>query len=189
MQFTFSKGGNAGFAISNNRQNLASDFSPLGILIEKGKYDYSRRMIFFKTDDSRKIAAAVQYDWGNYYNGKLNTIDAGLIYSPLPYITATLSVNSNQLKQVGKNLADKNVNLYTITGRFALNPRVQPTALYQKNSFNKQNLYNFRLSWEYKPLSYVYIVFNNRSFISTTRQSEEASIFKISYLKQFQEIR
>ena len=185
VQFTFSNGGGGGFMISNNRQNLAGDFSPLGILIEKGRYDYSRQTMFFKTDDSRKIAAAVQYDWGNYYNGKLNAIDASITYSPLPYITATLSANSNQLKQVGKNLVDKNVNLYTINGRFALNPRVQLTALYQKNTLNKQDNYNFRLSWEYKPLSYVYIVFNNRSFMSTTRQTEETTIFKISYLKQF----
>ena len=82
-------------------------------------------------------------------------------------------------------------NLYSIEGRFALNPRLQLIAFYQQNSENNAKNYNIRLSWEYQPLSYVYVVLNRRGFNNVNEPSdiryekESHVIAKISYLKQF----
>jgi len=78
------------------------------------------------------------------------------------------------------------VSLYNLSGRIALNPRMQLIGFYQKNSENNLSNYNFRFSWEYQPLSYFYIVFNHRGFnnIQMKRQAEDHAIIKISYLKQ-----
>jgi len=72
----------------------------------------------------------------------------------------------------------------------ALNPRVQLTGLYQKNSLNNADNYNIRLSWEFFPLSYVYLIYNrgvnsiiNNMVIQT--QTQDHLIAKISYLQQF----
>jgi hypothetical protein len=61
-------------------------------------------------------------------------------------------------------------------------------ALKVSNTDTKANNYNIRLSWEYQPLSFIYIVFNKREFQSTTRldtrSQEDHLIAKISYLRQ-----
>jgi hypothetical protein len=72
----------------------------------------------------------------------------------------------------------------------ALNPRVQFTGIYQRNSLNHSDNYNLRLAWEFQPLSYVYLIYNRgvNSQLSqpvAKTQTEDDIIFKASYLKQF----
>jgi len=77
-------------------------------------------------------------------------------------------------------------DLWIISGRLALNPRLQLIGFYQKNSLSDVSNYNMRLSWEYRPLSYLYIVFNHRGFDNTQlkRQTDDHVIVKFSYLQQ-----
>jgi hypothetical protein len=87
---------------------------------------------------------------------------------------------------VGDSSETKKADLWSISGRFALNPRLQLIAFYQKNSLNEQANYNIRLSWEYQPLSFIYLVYNHRGFQLPTqkRQSDDHVILKVSYLHQ-----
>lgn len=45
--------------------------------------------------------------------------------------------------------------------RLAWNPRVQLTAFYQYNDAGGQGALNARFSWEFRPLSYFYVVLND----------------------------
>ena len=78
------------------------------------------------------------------------------------------------------------MDLYSIEGRLALNPRLQLIGFYQQNSENEAKNYNIRLAWEYQPLSFLYIVLNNRGFRNerNVRQTEDHAIVKFSLLKQ-----
>ena len=88
---------------------------------------------------------------------------------------------------MGEDKTTKNVDLYSIERRFALNPRLQLIGFYQKNTENKSDNYNIRLAWEYSPLSYVYLVLNKRGFddFDQIRRNEDHAVLKISYLKHF----
>jgi len=88
---------------------------------------------------------------------------------------------------VGDLKVNTTIDLYGIEGRFAINPRIQLIGIYQKNSENNSQNYNIRFSWEYKPLSYVYFVFNHRGFddLQSKTKMEDHVIAKVSYLKQF----
>ena len=90
-------------------------------------------------------------------------------------------------EKVGENQTTTNVDLYSIEGRFALNPRLQLIGFYQRNSENSSQNYNIRFSWEYQPLSYIYLVFNQQAFNPYMERVrvENHVITKISYLKQF----
>ncbi len=178
-------GGYYGFSASAFYQNLLTDFRPLGILISSGEYIYNRFSLSAGSDPSRKVSHAVQYDFGNYYNGQLRSLDASIAVIPLPHISVKASVNQNWFSNVGSEAGNEEVTLYTIQGRLALNPRVQLVGLYQRNSNNLES-YNIRFAWEFKPLSYFYLVMNSReSMISDTRSLEQQGIFKMSYLHQF----
>jgi hypothetical protein len=74
-----------------------------------------------------------------------------------------------------------------VQGRFAINPRLQLVGFYQKNALDNSQGYNIRFSWEYKPLSYIYIIFNHGEVtdpLHPVKQSQDHLLAKVSYLRQ-----
>jgi hypothetical protein len=183
----FQSGAYFGYSLSPTFQHLTYPFQPLGVNIPMGDYNYLRQEIYASTDPSKILNLVFDYKWGRYFNGKLNSGDWKLQFAPIPYVSLTGEYNRNNFMGVGDPITSKTVNLYILQGRFALNPRVQLSALYQKNSLNDAQNYNIRLSWEFEPLSYLYIIYNHGSFdnLLMQRPSEDHLIAKISYLKQF----
>lgn len=186
--FLLQNGGLIGHIFTPTYQNLFSSFSPLGIKINKGEYNYGRHAIYWNSDGSKKLSFAWNGEYGTYYNGKLNTTDYKINFAPVPHFALNVRFNRNHFKEVGESNQTKTVDLYAIEGRFALNPRIQLISFYQRNANAKANNYNIRFSWEYQPLSFIYIVLNKREFQSITepnkRSQEDNIIAKISYLKQ-----
>ena len=87
---------------------------------------------------------------------------------------------------VGQAQSSATIDLYGLESRLALNPRLQLIGFYQKNANDHSENYNLRLSWEYAPLSYVYVVLNHSGFTNAVskNQVEDHAIAKISFLKQ-----
>ena len=182
----FQQGGYFGYIITPTYQMLTEPFAPLGINIPDGEYNYTRHLFYFSTDQSRVISTNLNFETGSYYNGMLIAGTLTLNFAPIPNLFLQGQLNRNHFKEVGDPLTTKKVDLYSISGRIALNPRLQLIGFYQKNSENNLSNYNIRLSWEYQPLSYVYLVFNHRGFDNAQqkRQTEDHAIFKINYLWQ-----
>lgn len=184
--FNFQDGGYFGYLINPTYQLLTETFEPLGIRISEGKYHYLRHQFYLSTDPSRIIGMSADLDFGTYFNGRLTAGSVTLRLSPSPHFSLSGTLNRNQFKEVGDNRENATADLWSITGRLALNPRIQLTGFYQRNTLNRQDNYNIRFSWEYRPLSYIYIVFNRRGFDNTQmkRQTEDHLIMKLSYLRQ-----
>lgn len=98
----------------------------------------------------------------------------------------TVDYEYNELISVGSETDNENLSTSLITGglRLAYNPNIQASLLYQYNSFDEQGRWNVRGSWQFAPLSFIYIVFNETNFRSTQLQNQSL-ICKITYLKQF----
>ncbi len=184
--FNFQNGGFFGYLVNPTYQRLTESFQPLGINIDTGIYRYTRHQFYVSSDPSRHLSVSGQYEGGAYFNGKLGIISASLLYAPIPNVSMRASFTRNQFKKVGTPETDKKADLYSLEGRFALNPRVQLIGFYQRNSVSAADNVNVRISWEYQPLSYIYFVYNHRGFDNTQlkRQSDDHVIAKISYLKQ-----
>ncbi|EDP97052.1 DUF5916 domain-containing protein [Kordia algicida OT-1] len=167
-------------------QNINFNFAPLGITIEESKYKYTRFLTRYNTDQSKKLSASVSYDFGDFYNGTRNTLKASLRYAPMPNISFTANYEHNNINSLGIQNENLNTDLYTANLRLALNPRVQFSSFYQYNSFDEQGRWNLRLSWEYMPLSFIYLVFNEiqTDVFDPTLQTRQF-ISKITFLKQF----
>lgn len=185
--FNFQSGAYFGYSVNPAFQRLTESFQPLGVAIKPGDYNYFRQSVWFSSDPSKIVNTIGTYYWGNYFNGHLTSADVQLQFAPIPHISITGRFNRNHFTAVGEPKTTTTVDLYSIQGRFALNPRVQLTAFYQKNSENSADNYNIRFSWEYKPLSYIYLVYNHEGFNRSDRKklTEDHVIAKLSYLKQF----
>ncbi len=167
-------------------QNINFDFAPLGLQIAQGDYSYIRYVLKYNTDQSKKFSGSIGYDFGDFYNGTRNTLEGGLRYAPLPHIALTADYEYNNINNVGVASNDLDTRLYTGGLRVALNPRVQLSTFYQYNSFDEQGRWNVRFSWEYMPLSFIYLVFNDtQTDLFDPIQQSTQFISKITFLKQF----
>jgi hypothetical protein len=180
-------GAYVGYNLQIHHQNLISSFVPLGVIIGEGEYRYKRHQIMIASDPSRLFNVSADMSWGKYFNGKLQSYTLVAQFVPIPHISLHAAVDRNYLNEVGEQEITKIINLFSIEGRFAINPRVQLVAFYQQNTEFSSTNYNIRFSWEYKPLSFIYLVINRRGFdnLQHVHLTEDHIIAKINFLKQF----
>jgi hypothetical protein len=205
--FSFQNGGAFGLFTDTYYQLLdysdgSDSLSFFNVNIPSGKYNYNRFGIFIATDESKKFSARFIGETGRYYNGNLTTFSVNVRVAPMPHVSLEGNFVNNTYQNLGVKSESGNNQLMTFSGRFALNPRVQLIGFYQHSSISNFDVWNVRFSWEYQPLSFLYLVFNQRAYddfrtqlsndgltrITTnqlSRQYEQQSIVKISYLKQF----
>jgi len=173
-------------SITPTWQNINFDFAPLGLEIAQDEYYYTRYLIRYNTDRSKKWSVDARYNFGDFYNGNRNTVQLSGRLAPIPHIAFTVDYEYNNLKRVGENKENLDAELVTLGARFALNPRVQLSAFYQNNSLDDQGRWNVRASWEYMPLSFVYLVFNDTQIDGFEDPFQEQQfIGKITFLRQF----
>lgn len=178
------KGGFIQYAYYFNWQNINFSFSLLGIPLEQRQYYYDRHQVEYKTDQSKKLSIAAKYEWGNYYNGKLETLTLTGRIAPVPQVALSCTYEHNNFHKLGINRQELKTDLVTTSLRMALNPRIQASVFYQYNSFDKRGRWNVRGSWELAPLSFLYLVFNDNSFKDSPVRNQSV-ISKLTYLKQF----
>jgi hypothetical protein len=190
LSTTFSDGGNLRFWLQPERQELQQTFSPLaGTNIAAGRYDFSQYGITYRPDLSRRLWAWVTVATGGYFDGRRDEAIVRIRTAPSPRLALTFDYEGNRLTGVGSTAADATTHLFYPEIRAALNPRLQLVGLWQYSSVSRQASWNGRLAWEFQPLSYVYLVFNDRTYRdATTFPDERQLILKITYLGQLAEL-
>lgn len=183
----FQNGGALGVFAEAALQRLEEDFAPVGILIKPGIYSYVRKGVLLSSDPSAKYSGSTEYMWGGYYNGSMQSLDSKFRIAPIPHVNFGLSWNWSKFEQMGVARETKEVNLLMLESRLAINPRVQLIGFYQKNTTDNLDALNLRFAWEYQPLSYVYLVFNQMNYTGSDliKQHEQTFLTKLSFLKQF----
>ncbi len=173
-------------SITPTKQRLDFPFRPLGLTISSGEYTYTRYKVSYKSDQSKKLAFSTSYTTGGYFNGELEQLRSSIRVSPIPHIFLSCTYERNSLMDVGQKKENKVVHLTRPQVRLAINPRLQLMGFYQANTASDESNWNVRLSWEFQPLSFLYVVFNNNSFDrGDIRYSDQQVIGKLTYLKQF----
>lgn len=182
----FTDGSFVEYAVTPTWQNINFNFAPLGLDITQDDYFYVRHNVNFKTDQSKKWSLSGSYEWGEFYNGNQEKVLAGARLAPSPYFALNFDYEYIKLRDLGKQNEGLDTHLTTLGARFALNPRIQLSSFYQHNTFDDQGRWNVRFSWEYQPLSFLYLVFNSNSIDTMERDfQQQQTIAKITFLKQF----
>ncbi len=167
-------------------QNINFDFNPLGVPIAQDDYFYTRFLVRYNTDRSKKWSLSLAYDFGDFYDGTRNTVRLAGRIAPIPHAALTVDYEYNDLNELGEGQEDLETHLTTIGARFALNPRVQLSSFYQFNSLDDLGRWNIRAQWEYQPLSFIYLVFNDTQIDGLDDPFQEQQfIGKVTFLKQF----
>lgn len=184
IAFNFHNNANFLFGGQHQIQIIDKPFYPVGLEIGVGDYIFNRFFINARTDPSYKINLDYKFSMGGFYSYKLNEHIFKISYLPIPHIGFTVGFNRNYIRSSSD--FTRTINLINAESRIYLNPRLQFYGIVQANSFNNEIVLNNRLSWEFKPLSFLHLVYN-RGEISQNMEviTNEQIIMKISYLKQF----
>ncbi|MEM6346053.1 MAG: DUF5916 domain-containing protein [Bacteroidota bacterium] len=181
-------GGDFEIRLNQEWQNIDDTFSPLGIQIAPGQYTFTRFNTNISSDFSRKIAGYTGITFGDFYNGQLLEWEGGIRLSPSPFIEIFTEYQYNRIRSLGIAQEDLGAQLLFTRVRLAINPRIRLDGSYQWNSVGNTGIWNVRFTWEYRPLSFIYIVFNhNQRAIANSleRSIGEEVIGKITYILQF----
>ncbi|NRB53163.1 MAG: carbohydrate binding family 9 domain-containing protein [Saprospiraceae bacterium] len=180
------------YSFRTTQQSLRESFFPVGIEIAQGDYNYLSHRVSYTSDFSKKIAFGANYRFGQYFDGQLNTLSSSLRLAPTPHIALTADYEWNEIRGLGFENTSLTTHLIGAELRLALNPRLQWVNFYQYNTVAKRATLNSRFVWEYKPLSYIYLVYNDNQGDAidpetnrTNRIQTQQGIFKLTFLRQF----
>ena len=180
--FLFNNGAKLVSTVQLNWQNLITNFNPIGIEIAAGNYQYNSINANYASNQSSKFSYSADITAGGYYNGSIISFIGSVRYAPSPHIAFNVDYETNQLKEIGIYKENLSTQLITPNIRMAANPRLQLNIFYQYNTATERSRWNARFSWEYQPLSYIYLVFNENK-INGFKQDQ--TIAKINFIKQF----
>lgn len=189
FQVTTPKGTTVAINLLPSWQKLSDVFDPVPhIFINPGKYAYTRINFNLSTNLSAPFSFLSDITLGKFYNGYLNSYTVGIRYVPVPNIAATINYTRNNFYDFGSAKTSTTTHLLAPELRVSFTPKIQLSGFYQYNTVNNLGGLNMRFSWEFKPLSFAYLVFNNLktidSKLTATPVNDQSGILKISYIRQ-----
>lgn len=172
--------------IESNQQRPSVPIPLLpGVEIAPGAYDYMRYGLEAKSDQSTKVSTTANLSTGTFFDGLLDRAAVGMRYSPSPYVAVRADYEVNRLRSIGTRDSSFVTHLVAPELRVFLNPRVQWSAFYQYNTLQQRGALNARFSWEFAPLSFLYVVYNDRQAIQGGNTPQARSVIvKLSWLRQ-----
>jgi hypothetical protein len=166
------------------RPTTALPFLP-GVTIAPGAYAYQRYGVDLRSDQSAAIAGSANLSTGSFFDGDLARASVSGRYSPTPFVSMRVAYEINRLTRVGPRDTSVTTHLAGPELRVFLNPRVQWSGFYQYNTAQQRGTLNARFSWEFAPLSFLYVVYNDRQAIDGGMSPRANSlIVKLSWLRQ-----
>ncbi|WP_034060619.1 DUF5916 domain-containing protein [Lacinutrix jangbogonensis] len=172
------------YAYTYDLVNLKYGFDPLGNgnALQPDKYSYGLLKVGYNSANNQKLRYRVNFQRGNYYSGKRTAAGAYLNYQMLPFANLELSfdINAIDLNELGNEI----FHLTRFTGEIFFSNRLNWTSYVQYNTQRDNFNINSRLQWEYKPLSYVYLVVSDNYNQNIERQNWGVA-FKMNYRLDF----
>jgi len=122
-----------------------------------GKYWMHRQELQAGTFQGRRIWVELNYNWGEFYSGKIKTVEGSLGVNVSKHFNFQTDYSYNQIKTPDGNLITNELAEYL---NFAFTPRLDVSMFVQWNSLDDLLYGNFRLHWIPNIGSDLYVVYN-----------------------------
>ncbi len=149
------------FNIIPTREVLPYDFGiSEGVVIPKNDYKYLCYRAELNTASYRKVQLDLSYNFGKFYSGSYDNLDAGISLKIDGYATFHLGANivRGYLPQ-----GDFSENVYSAKLNLYLTPDLGLSNFLQYDDVTNQMGYNGKFFWQFKPGNIIYLVYNSNS--------------------------
>ena len=135
------------------------DFLQNGKNIQPDQYVYTFGRVGYWAPNNRKLYYNLRFEYGQFYGGTRLNPEVRVVYRLLPraVISVSYEINDIDLDELGQ----RTFHLARFTSEIYFNNTLNWTTYFQYNTQADNVNINSRVQWEYKPLSYVYLVFTN----------------------------
>ncbi|WP_350284453.1 DUF5916 domain-containing protein [uncultured Croceitalea sp.] len=164
--------------------NLKYAFDPLGNgdSLLPDEYQFFRARMGYNSARNNNFVYSGFAQYGQFYSGLNTTLGATVNYRLLPYANLLLSYQMDDLDL--DELGQQTFHLTRFTGEVFFTNRLNWTTYVQYSTQNDNLNINSRLQWEYKPLSYVYLVLTD-NFNEQLNRTNWGIAFKVNYRLDF----
>ena len=170
------------FNIVETFDRLTQEDRILGLPISAGDYAYRRYSVSTNSNQSQKISGNGTIDWGEFWDGHRKSFSGGLSLKPNHHWNLGLNYMHNRVAlPSGRTTAD----LMGARFLYAFTPDVFLNAFLQYNAADHQFGSNIRFSLRYRPLSDLYLVYNDLRDTDRGELVQRAFIIKLTNLLSF----
>lgn len=169
----------------NRYTYLFDEFDPTrsddGIsLPAESDYSYTSFELEYQSDRSKQFSYQLESSVGQFYNGNKFSLEADLGFRMQPYLFASASINYDKI-----NLPEP----YPDASIWLIGPKVDVTfnkklfwSTFVQYSNQRDNFgINSRLQWRFKPLSDLFIVYNDNYFTNVFAPRQRSLSVKFTY--------
>jgi hypothetical protein len=153
-----------------------------GIYVDPGRYEFKEHFVLANSNSAAKFAMNLRYGTGDFYDGYRRNYTVGGTYRMNEHLNVQLSDQINDI-----DLSSGSYLTHLVTGRvnYYFSTKVFVNALVQYNTDTNQWSSNVRLDIIHRPLSDIYLVYNERHDSRSGALISRAFIAKMTYLLAF----
>ena len=171
--------------VNRNREGNVTPFtlnSARGVKVAPGTYDFNEYFALYRSNNAKRVSFETRVSVGDLYNGTRN----GYAFAPTvrvnEHLNASVSLQINDIDLPNASYVSK---LIATRLNYSLNTRVFFNALVQYNTDTQQWSSNLRFNVIHRPLSDIFLVYNERRLDTTGDLVDRALIAKVTYLLAF----
>lgn len=159
-QNVFQNGGSFFWGFVQNYEYLYYPFEiKRNVFIPPGGHNFNQFKMTIETDQSNDISFNSSFVKGNYYNGRLFSVNSTASLKASRNFSMEIIYNRNQF-DFPVNAGKFNVNILASRIVYAFSPDLFVKAYIQWNDNEKLYKSNFHVRWIYKPGANVYFIYN-----------------------------
>jgi hypothetical protein len=141
-----------------------------GVDLPTGSYEWTRFTVGARSAEKRRVRGYVLWESGDFYNGDLSTVEAGLAVRPFDFLTLEVTGERSTGTVSGMvevapdvdSLAFARIEEELVGLRLEVNisPDLQISSLTQYDTQSRELGSNNRLRWTFSPQGELFVVFN-----------------------------
>jgi hypothetical protein len=159
LTFEFQNGSIVGTHYETNFERLLTPFEiTSGISVPAGDYSFNEKKVWFTSDRSKLLSGNFEWLWSDFYGGKRKEMVVEALVRPSYKLSTSVEYTRNNIDLVEGAFI---TNLVAFRANYTFNPKMFFNSFIQYNSESDQILSNIRYRLIHRPLSDIFLVYND----------------------------
>ncbi|MCC7034654.1 MAG: carbohydrate binding family 9 domain-containing protein [Acidobacteria bacterium] len=185
-QITWNSGAIFEYAFEPRTESITTPFRlrPDVAPIRPGRYEWTQHLFIVETDHSRAFSGSLRFTSGGFWSGTQRNVQASLLYRPNSRLVfdAGIQVSDITLEAPAEQFTTTLVNLRS---GYAFNTNMFLDSLLQYRTDVRQFSANVRFNLIHRPLSDVFVVYNDQRYPDRNLTAGRAIIVKYTHMFAF----
>jgi hypothetical protein len=152
------------------------------VRIPVGDYEYANAALAYSSDQSRRISGNATVTEGEFWDGHSTTASGALTFKPDYHVNLSLTYSHSDIRLPQGSFTTTLVGARVVYG---FTPRIFLFSFLQYNATTHQFSANSRFNLVHRPLSDLFVVYNERHDTTTRALLERSIIVKLTNLFDF----